>query len=353
MLPTKVAVRLAVRLAAAWAEHARRPDDDRPAWTTAFERFERVKFARHRLGLAKLHGLLLSLAPLRAALDDELGELVRRLAQLRLKTAERAVEIPSLAELYADVRQLEDEFGDVRIDWRQRTFCVVTEAIVLRGIDLGRFRLKLHWTRVGLVPAERCFEVDALDPNPAAGKDDIFHPHVRDAVFCSGDAADAFDRAVFTGRLADAFVIVRSVLTTYNGGSAYATLEEWTGTPCADCGRVVDGDDRQVCDGCGSELCLDCSGSCEGCSNYFCNDCIRTCLGCESVQCRRCLLASPHSKRFVCHDCAKSCARCRRLFAPSEISRDRNFCPPCDAAEPAERTDLAPALEPENSSHAT
>src|SRR5205823_4305613 len=132
-----------------------------------------------------------------------------------------------VATRVAEVRQLEAEFGAVEVRWADRVLRAVTGPVVLRGVPLGPFAIDYNWDRAGRDPAARCFAVVALDPRPAAGRDEVTHPHVENDALCAGDAAGPLDRAVADGRLADAFLLVRSVLTTYNPASAYVPLAEW------------------------------------------------------------------------------------------------------------------------------
>jgi hypothetical protein len=48
-------------------------------------------------------------------------------------------------------------------------------------------------------------------------------------------------------RLAGAFLLVRSVLLTYNPASSYVVLEEWTGQSRADCGHTTVPDELTGC----------------------------------------------------------------------------------------------------------
>ncbi len=56
---------------------------------------------------------------------------------------------PGLASWLADIRQLEVEFGDIEVKWKETVVRVVTDPIVLRNVELGPFAIDLHWDRIG------------------------------------------------------------------------------------------------------------------------------------------------------------------------------------------------------------
>jgi hypothetical protein len=168
----------------------------------------------------------------------------------------------------------------------------------------------------------RCYEVIALEPNPAAESRDISHPHVRNQLLCEGDGQEAIRRALFSGRLSDFFQIVTQILNTYNGGSAYASLSEWEGTACEDCGRFVSEDDRSFCERCDRGLCLDCLECCGGCEARLCSCCTEQCESCDARLCRSC--------RRSCDQCGSvHCVNC--LF-------DNDLCGECQEQENDEDT---------------
>jgi len=252
--------------------------------------------------------------------------------QLRIEYAPPTLRAPEPAERMAEVRQLEAEFGTVKVRWADRVLRVVTDPIVLHGVALGTFAIDSGWDRVGRRSGVHCFDLVALDPHPATGKDGVTHPHVQDDGLCPGEAANALDEAVADGRLTDAFLLIRSVLTTYNPQSAYVPLTGWDGVICTDCGQRVDRKDRFTCERCDSDLCEDCIHSCEACSESRCSDCLESCDICSARHCRGSLDTTP-SGRTVCPDCLATCARCSDSLPKDELTADTQLCPTCDQEE--------------------
>ena len=91
--------------------------------------------------------------------------------------------IPTQADLYRDLVALESEFEAVQCDPEEQTISVTTQPIVLEGIDLGRFQIRLSWQRR---QGNWSYTVVALEPHPAQSNDSVTHPHVSDEV-CEGD----------------------------------------------------------------------------------------------------------------------------------------------------------------------
>ncbi len=150
------------------------------------------------------------------------GRLEREVRTLRLRldqltaSADRAIERPSLPDLrtiHAEVIAVFDEFEHVTCDLRARTLSVTTEPIVLEEIELGRFEIRLKYTRDDPAIA---YDVIALDPNPAAADSTVTHPHAQDEELCEGEARTTLRSALAVWRLSDFFLIVRQTLHTYN-----------------------------------------------------------------------------------------------------------------------------------------
>ena len=115
----------------------------------------------------------------------------------------------------------------------------------------------------------QAFLIEALDPHPATESEGVTHPHVRDEMLCTGEASSSISAALEAGRIADFFLIVRSVLTTYNPESPYVSLDNWNGEPCVDCGYYLNDDNRYFC---------------EECEEHFCDECMSGCPSYESIQ---------------------------------------------------------------------
>ena len=106
-----------------------------------------------------------------------------------------------------------------------------TDPITLEGVYLGPFSIRLN---VDLLEAGRtdasAFQAVALDPHPASSSDTTTHPHVRDDYLCAGEASEPISAALREGRVADAFLLVRSVLTNYNRSSPFIAPCSFSGS---------------------------------------------------------------------------------------------------------------------------
>ena len=259
-------------------------------------------------------------------LNERLERAVERCAD-RLQEIRRQVSgsgrlapLQTLREIFADLAALSDEFEGVAVDASSRTVSVTTDAIVLEDINLGPFEIRLHWDRIG---KRRPYEVVALEPNPAGESSETTHPHVKGEQLCEGDGRASIDRALRAGRLVDFFQIVSRILDTYNSGSAYVSLSNWNGSPCADCGDVVSDDDQYTCDRCGDLLCRECLSSCAKCDAICCHSCTNYCRSCEES---------------ICSGCQHDCGQCQRPVCNSCLS-EAGLCEECQEEQDAESFD--------------
>ena len=162
--------------------------------------------------------------------------------------------------------------------------------------------------------------------------DAVTHPHVRDRALCAGDAATPIAEALAAGRLADAFLLVRSVLRHYNVASPYVALDHWNGQPCAECGATSDADETYFCEGCDSDVCDECIGCCSSCSRSRCGGCLNPCAVCHQNNCSGCLEDTEESQRSCCPDCRVDCSACGKTVAADELAEGTALCPDCDSA---------------------
>jgi hypothetical protein len=232
----------------------------------------------------------------------------------------------SIREILMDLEALEDEFSEVGWDLREKTLSVVTEPVVLKGIELGRFQIVLEYRNLGLTGPYR---VIALDPNPAAGDSTTTHPHVRDEDLCEGEGRSPIQKALRQGRFYDFFVLINQVLHTYNGDSAYVPLSRWEGQSCSDCGTVVSDDDTVSCEQCHSECCCECSSSCSKCYRSLCAGCQDRCGTCSDTFCRDCLSSCPGCSDDYCASCLESgrCEDCQEVDADEEQETEDDEVP--------------------------
>lgn len=77
--------------------------------------------------------------------------------------------VPEFAVRAADLRQLDDEFGELTIDWRAKTLGAVTGPVTLRGVELGPFAITLPREKVARAPGVGRVRVSARPPARQAG----------------------------------------------------------------------------------------------------------------------------------------------------------------------------------------
>lgn len=278
---------------------------------------------------------------MRDRLRYTLRYLIAVLEPLRPAENEQSPKIPTLRDVYLELRAVEEDFGAIEHtddgDGDGPRISVTTDPIRLEGRNLGRFRIDLYLDDFKETSPLEWFRVEALDPDTAANDDDVPHPHVSQSRLCTGEAQHPITQALQDGRLSDFFTLVRSVLQTYNAGSSYVELADWDGRRCDDCG-----------DGCSSDnVCW-----CEFCDHDFCEECIRCCGDCHCSGCRGCLERCAFSQNWVCKRCIKACTDCGDRGCESEL--EEGLCPDCvrvreaEAAEAAEPDDTASDLEQED-----
>lgn len=211
--------------------------------------------------------------------------------------------------IYEDLLALEEEFEEVEVDLQEKTLSVTTGPIQLEGIELGRFQVRLKWRKL---QEFRAYDVIALEANPAATSSSTTHPHVQSDVLCEGEGRTAIRSALEQGRVLDFFLLVQQVLQTYNSGSAYVHLSDWSGVECSDCGTTASEEDSTSCDRCDSSLCSDCSRSCGNCHRGLCNSCSSLCEGCDTDFCSACLAECTACSEQYCSECLTSgqCSSC-------------------------------------------
>lgn len=344
-------LRLAGRLHGVWQSRAG-PDPSDGEWERLNLKFDRVERNRWRFELARSAELKLIQPDLRSELLAALVALDQQVNFLR-EHLYRQVEQDNpdspltLAHWFGELNQIEDEFDEVRVDISNGTVTVRTERIVFKEVGLGRFDMVFFWNRITSHSGSRCFDIVAVDSNPARGKDGVTHPHVRDEEVCAGDAGRSLEDAVREGRLCDSFLILRSVLTTYNSRSPYVPIEEWDGSSCSECGGSVDPDERSSCDACQAELCDGCIGRCTACEDYRCPSCLSRCQGCHNACCPGCLTTL--NDKSYCADCIGPCLKCAAPTPKEDLSPDDELCPSCLETKESDETSSREASPPASS----
>jgi len=332
MLALPELLRLVRVLHRLWSRASAAPDAGR-MWSDLESVLDEAKRMQRRIRLAARHNLQHTEADLRAELGRRLRDVTAQVAELGDATVPPDPP-PDRRHWLGELRQLEAEFGAVTIRWRDRVLRVATEPVVLEGVDLGPFAIEFGWGGRGL----RAFDVVALEPNPASGREDTVHPHVEGKRLCAGEAAEPIRTALDEGRLADAFLLVQSVLVNYNPHSAYVPLAEWAGFRCTHCGARGRPGSAGSCDACDADLCGDCSDACAHCSDTRCPGCLESCDRCEDRCCSACL--STVAGQRVCPDCRTTCPSCGTRTVRDDPDDDR--CPACIRAATEESHEPEP-----------
>jgi hypothetical protein len=249
----------------------------------------------------------------------------------------------SPVELYRDVLALTQEFDGFEIDYENHELAVTTDPIVLEGIDLGRFEIRLDWSQMG--SCQQPYHVVALDPHSAAHNEEVTHPHVQGERLCEGDGRAAIASALTDCRLYDFFTLVSQVLHTYGKGSAFVELDKWNGIPCDGCGDIVDDEDRYSCQRCGNTLCPSCAVSCRRCEDSYCSECLRQCAACGEEYCSSCLRVCSVCRKRFCDDCLEEglCRSCYEKTHEEDQDDDPADDFPCEEPCPAGQAQAEPA----------
>lgn len=292
-----------------------------------------IKACEYRLHLARRHGWHLAAAELQA-----MALLNYRRLRILLQDREDDARLDpprqiGWRDLYSDLMQLQEEFAQVTINWQEGILAVHTDPIVLHGIALGPFAIQFRWRLWPKHEEVSCWTIVALEAHASNVNPAVTHPHVSGEELCAGDAAIPMMKALREGRLAEALLLIRAVLSQYNSGSAYVRLEEWSGIGCHDCGNAVTEDIWTHCDGCNHYFCSNCAGSCSCCDIARCLGCLSSCARCEEACCSGCQVTSSVSDKSYCRHCLEECAICGERMAPDEIDEESGLCSHCQESD--------------------
>ena len=180
--------------------------------------WNKIQQLRRQIDLASRRGWHRAAARLTEDLAGAMDGCRRELENVLrvLQSHQRQRHVASASEIYRDILALADEFEAVDIDLGEHELSVTTDRIVLEGINLGPFEIRLDWHLLG---SSSAYRVVALDPNPAAKNEDVTHPHVQDGSLCEGEGRSAVQAALEECRLYDFFLLVSRLLHTYGRGS--------------------------------------------------------------------------------------------------------------------------------------
>ncbi len=320
------------RLASVLQQALRRLHAQEAAISLPWWEFQHCQDLHRKLERARSRKWALAAATLSENLEIALCRLHDLLAGLLAEQRRRSGRpgVPPLKSLYQEVRALFEEFDNVEYDLKRRQITVTTEPVELDEVYLGEFAICLDLNDLG---KSHAYHVIAKDPQPAAANGSVTHPHVQDQYLCEGEGTIPIQRALAAGRLCDFFQIVNQILHTYNSGSAYVQLDNWSGVHCGDCGSTVPADDVGCCDRCEASLCEECGFCCNGCDNRLCAACSHDCLKCGERFCTVCLTPCEACEDEFCQSCLSN-GKCK-------ICHDRNSTEIQSRTQSGTRDDLA------------
>ena len=273
---------------------------------------ERLGGIRHALDTCLNRGWHAAADKLVSKVKMILRDLPYAISELEQATNAGQSQLPSLRHIHEELRQSQQEFGRLEYDPTENTLSVYTEPIELEDLFLGDFQIQLHLAGLAELRDGNMLRVIAMDPHPASCNDTVTHPHVSEEFLCAGDASVPIQAALGNGRICDFFLLVRSVLETYNPSSPYVAVSDWEGVSCYECGYTIPPDDNYYCESCENTHCEDCISCCGSCNTYLCRQCMSSCFACEESYCESCL---------------KECTECGEAFCPSCMKE--NLCKDC------------------------
>jgi len=268
--------------------------------------WDRCRSVVRRMQRAKRRGWYLAAAVLQHELAYELSMIHSELSSLATGLPE-AITPPatSAGDICHDLVALTTEFAAVDFDIKERRLSVTTEAITLENLYLGPFEIRWHWNH-----SATPYRVVAVDPQPAASRDNVTHPHVMDEQLCEGESHVAIREALSQGRLLDFFTLVANGLRSYNADSPFVAIDAWYGGRCSDCGYGLGEDEGYTCETCNEAVCNDCEVTCNGCDRSYCSQCTTLCCGCDDGYCRGCLSFCADCRQPFCPQCLPENERC-------------------------------------------
>ena len=240
---------------------------------------------------------------IRSRISRNLNDFSHHLDQFKNTVNTDGIKLPKPGDIFAELMQIKQEFGEIKFDLKARTISVITESIVLDEISFGHFEIRLFLNEIKKLATESPYKIIALEPNPAGSDCDVTHPHVSHEKLCEGDGFIPIRKAIQQGRLNDFFTIIVQILQTYNPDSPYVSLDDWEGISCYDCGYTVAGDDCYYCEECENDFCSQCSSYCQICDTTICLDCSYECPACNQPVCRHCTVVCAECDETFCKDC--------------------------------------------------
>ena len=282
---------------------------------TFCEKIERILKDAHLYELAVQRNWQAAAKKVQIRTCRNIGDLNYEIQTLKSHLDQNVGKLPLVSDVLAELMQLEDEYGQLRYNWKEKTLSVITDAIELDDVPLGSFEIKLFLGRISRLGKDSPYRIIALEPNAAGSNDEVTHPHVSNELLCEGDGHLLIRKALEQGRLCDFFSLVIGILNTYNPDSPYVALSDWDGYSCYDCGYTMSRDDSYLCEYCENEFCGQCSTYCQICDRTLCLGCSYECPVCHKPVCNRCVITCPECKEKFCSDCMDEkeiCNQCQQ-----------------------------------------
>ena len=279
---------------------------------------------------------------IRSTVSSNLYDFTYHLNQFKDLVNSDETKQPQFSDIFADLNQVEQEFGELKFDLNENTISVITDSIELDEITFGPFEIKLFIDEIAKLYSESPYKVIALEPNPAGSDCNVTHPHVSHEKLCEGDGYIAIRRAIEQGRLFDFFTLAVNILQTYNPDSPYVSLDSWEGISCYDCGYTVSGDECYYCEDCERDYCSSCSTYCQICDTTICMGCSYECPSCGQPVCRHCTAVCAECQETFCKDCINDEDLCRQC--QEERKEQENEEENCETEEPQTN----PAIQPDS-----
>ena len=80
---------------------------------------------------------------IRSRISRDINDFFHQLEQFKSIIKDDEIKPPKLGDVVAELLQIEQEFGEVKLDLKTRTVSVITESIMLDDISLGAFEIRL------------------------------------------------------------------------------------------------------------------------------------------------------------------------------------------------------------------
>ena len=280
----------------------------------------------HRYHLAIEKGLFRAAEKVRQRVGVNLNNFHHKAKELMHKFSIDEISIAPVSLIYVELVQIEQELGPLGYDLKERSLSVTTEPIVLDGIHLGPFEIRLEINDIPRLYKSPPYHVIALEPNPSGSDENVTHPHVSNDQLCEGDGYLSIRKALQEGRLCDFFMMIAQILNTYNPDSPYVSLGDWDGVSCYDCGYRVSSDESYYCESCNYDFCSECSSYCKICDTTLCRGCLSECPDCQEPVCKGCFGVCQGCERAVCEDCIDICVECNENFCINCLDENGICC---------------------------